>query len=163
MTPGWEWLEITSKFFSIATFVAVFFAVSQLIASRVAKHRDFENLYVQRYWNIMDGFADDPLEAEALGDLDPADQTRIKSYLQLCEDEIDLRENGFITTKTWGIWSSGMIFQCAQPAFSESLSKLADEKLPSLRRYIAQDIQEDPLENGRIYKWWTGIGNVPRK
>lgn len=49
MTAGWEWVEIGAQFATIVTALAVFLALLQLIHGRAAKHRDFENLYVQRY------------------------------------------------------------------------------------------------------------------
>lgn len=161
MIPGWEWLEVTSKFFSIATFVAVFFAVSQLIASRVAKHRDFENLYVQRYWNLMDRFEGNPWTASSVDDLDGSDKSRVTAYLQLCEDELDLRRNGFISTKTWGIWADGMMSQCARPAYKEALNAMEPAELPALREFL-ENGNEDPLKMNWFRKWWTGIGNTPR-
>lgn len=44
-----DWLEALAH---AATVVAVLFLVPQLIGARAAKQRDFEKLYVQRYWNF---------------------------------------------------------------------------------------------------------------
>lgn len=60
MTAGWKWVEIGAQFATIVTALAVFLALLQLIHGRAAKHRDIENLYVQRYWNLMDRFEGNP-------------------------------------------------------------------------------------------------------
>lgn len=54
---GREWTAIVAQ---LVTPIAVLFAIFQLIGARAANHRDFENLYVQRYWNLMDSFEGDP-------------------------------------------------------------------------------------------------------
>lgn len=93
---GWEWANVVAQF---ATVFAVLFAIFQLIGARAAKPRDFENLYVQRYWNLMDGFLGDPWTAASIRQLPKKDRSKVLAYLQLCEDELDLRRNGFVSTR----------------------------------------------------------------
>lgn len=159
MTGGWEWANITAQF---ATVIAVGAAFLQLIGARAAKHRDFENLYVQRYWNLMDRFEGNPWTASSIDDLVEADQLKVSAYLQLCEDELDLRRNGFISTKTWGIWVDGMKSQCARQAYKDALSKMEPAELPALRDFLDNE-NHDPLKMNWFLKWWTGIGNTGRK
>lgn len=158
MTTGWEWANVIAQF---ATMVAVFFAVLQLIGARAAKHRDFENLYVQRYWNLMDDFQGDPWTASSLRRLSRGDRSKVMAYLQLCEDELDLRRNAFVSTKTWGIWADGMTSQCSRPVYADALRSLPKHELPALRTFLRTF--DDPLRMHPIRKWWTGIGNKGRK
>jgi hypothetical protein len=147
---GWEWAQVIANF---ATVVAVAFAIIQLIGARAAKHRDFENLYVQRFWALMDKSHKSrrgPMKTLLGGD------PRVRSYLELCEDELDLRRNGFISTKTWSMWTDGMIKQCGQSPYKEALKSLGPTELPSLQLFLLT--QEDPLKMSWIRKWWTGIG-----
>lgn len=159
MTPNWEWANIIGQF---ATVIAVGAAFLQLIGARAAKHRDFENLYVQRYWNLMDAFKGDPWTVTSVDDLPRRDQARISAYLQLCEDELDLRRNGFISTKTWGIWVDGMKSQCDLPAYRDALNRMDSDELPALRDFL-DNKKHDPLNMNWFLKWWTGIGNTSRK
>lgn len=159
MTTGWEWVNITSQ---VATVIAVGAAFLQLIGARAAKHRDFENLYVQRYWNLMDRFEGNPWTATSVDDLIESDRSRVSAYLQLCEDELDLRRNGFISTKTWGIWVDGMKSQCARPAYKDALNAIDENELPALRDFIDNE-NLDPLKMNWFLKWWTGIGIKDRK
>lgn len=162
MTAGWEWVEIGAQFATIVTALAVFLALLQLTQGRTAKHRDFENLYVQRYWNLMDSFEGNPWTATSVDDLIERDRSRVSAYLQLCEDELDLRRNGFISTKTWEIWADGMKSQCARPAYKDALNAMELSELPALRDFIANS-NEDPLKMNWFLRWWTGIGNSGRK
>lgn len=159
---GWEWAEIGAQLATMVTALAVFLALLQLIQGRSAKHRDFENLYVQRYWNLMDRFEGNPWTAASIDDLVDSDRSRVSAYLQLCEDELDLRRNGFISTKTWGIWVDGMKSQCARAAYEEALNAMEQGELPALRDFIDNG-NEDPLSMNWFRKWWTGIGNEGRK
>jgi hypothetical protein len=159
MSTGWEWADVIGQF---ATVVAVGAAFLQLIGARAAKHRDFENLYVQRYWNLMDRFEGNPWTATSVDDLIESDRSRVSAYLQLCEDELDLRRNGFISTKTWGIWVDGMKSQCARPAYKDALNAVDIAELPALRDFL-ENGNDDPLKMSRFLKWWTGIGNTARK
>lgn len=156
---GWEWAGVVAQ---LATPVALIFAALQLIGARAAKHRDFENLYVQRYWNLMDAFEGNPWTVTSVDDLEKRDQSRISAYLQLCEDELDLRRNGFISTKTWGIWVDGMKSQCDLPAYRDALNRMDSAELPALRDFL-DNKKYDPLNMNRFLKWWTGIGNTSRK
>jgi hypothetical protein len=159
MSTGWEWADVIGQF---ATVIAVGAAFLQLIGARAAKHRDFENLYVQRYWNLMDRFEGNPWTASSIDDLLESDRSRVSAYLQLCEDELDLRRNGFISTKTWGIWVDGMKSQCARPAYKEAINAMDLGELPALRDFIDNG-NIDPLKMNWFLKWWTGIGNAGRK
>lgn len=159
MSAGWEWANVIAQF---ATVIAVGAAFLQLIGARAAKHRDFENLYVQRYWNLMDAFEGDPWTATSIDGLEERDRSRISAYLQLCEDELDLRRNAFISTKTWGIWVDGMKSQCARPAYKDALNMLDPAELPALRDFIDNG-NKDPLKMNWFLRWWTGIGNTGRK
>ncbi|NHW47116.1 hypothetical protein HAV21_09455 [Paenarthrobacter sp. MSM-2-10-13] len=147
---GWEWAQIIAN---LATVIAVTFAIIQLIGARAAKHRDFENLYVQRFWALMDN--SQRSQRGLVKTLRGEDRT-IRSYLELCEDELDLRRNGFISTKTLSMWADGMIKQCSQSPYKEAMKSLGPSELPALQLFLLT--QKDPLKMSWIRKWWTGIG-----
>jgi hypothetical protein len=154
----WNWFETLAH---AATVVAVLFVVPQLIGARAAKHRDFENLYVQRYWNLMDNFEGDARTEASTDDHQSADKVRVNAYLHLCEDELDLRRNAFVSTKTWEIWADGINSQCRLAPYTRALDVMNANELPALRHFLATG--EDPLKMFWLRKWWTGIGFVGRK
>lgn len=43
------------------------------------------------------------------------------AYLRLSEDELDLRKQGFITDRTWAIWSEGIRAQLRAPIYGDAL------------------------------------------
>lgn len=100
------------------TAVGVIAAVLGLRQSYRERLRQFEAMYVQRYWSILDR-----LSLEALGSSSTAhacgdDEHAIRAYLLLCEDELEMRERGYIADATYRIWASGMCEQLDQPVFA---------------------------------------------
>jgi hypothetical protein len=103
---------MTESQFSIAiqtvTLVAIILAAWQLLFHSKQMHRDFEVLYVQRYWDLMDkrsfSFSIDQVPSDG-------DRVVIRGYLQLCEDEIDLRRLGRVSDNTWGFWGGAILSQ----------------------------------------------------
>ena len=111
-------MDIFSGIVQTLTALAIVFAAWQLLFHSKQMHRDFELLYVQRYWQLMDRRS----PAFAL-ERDPTDADRlaIRAYLQLCEDEVDLRRLGRVTDNTWGFWSRSIISQAGEAAYSSEL------------------------------------------
>lgn len=98
-----DWVLLVSTVFTIAAAVSVWGIIFQIIGERRARHREFENMYVQRYWDLMNSL---PIRfVQGHEDYSPNDNQSIAlcNYLLLCEDELDLRAQGFITDKTWKI------------------------------------------------------------
>jgi len=94
-----DWISAgASAVAAVVSVVAVFglFDVRrQLGLQRQQLHRDLENLYVARYWTIMDKIA----ECELLTASDAVAPRRIaiRSYLRLSEHECDLRAADRVT------------------------------------------------------------------
>lgn len=106
---GVEWISWGA---SILTGIAVIAVLFQLTFQNRQMHRDFELLYIQRYWDIMDRCSPHfALTGSTRGD---HDLVVIRDYLQLCEDELDLRSIGRITTDTWREWSQWIVAQCRE-------------------------------------------------
>lgn len=149
-----EWIDNAIE---AVTAIAVVFAVGQLVGDRTQRHREFENLYVQRYWALLDRMSDELYyggnDVVAGGELDK--RTKV-AYLRLCEDEIDLRAQGFVTDKTWKIWGWGIESQIKQRPYLDQLKAMGQDELPSLRAYL-EDPNKDPLKWRRPKRWWSGL------
>lgn len=139
---------------SVVTAGAVVFAVFQLVAARTQRHRDFENLYVQRYWQILDRMPDRLYFGHEI--LSPnTDELRLAvAYLRLCEDEIDLRKEGFITDRTWAIWADGISAQLEGTVYVNAMTQHAG-LLPSLTQFV--QTRKDPLTWNFAARWWHGL------
>ncbi|GAA1866460.1 hypothetical protein GCM10009772_47340 [Pseudonocardia alni subsp. carboxydivorans] len=93
---------------TIATAVGVLLAVLSLRAARLQRRRQFETIYVQRYWTLMDGLTADALAGRRTDTVSPQDEKAALAYLRLSEDQLELRREGWISHETWEIWSAGI-------------------------------------------------------
>lgn len=136
-----EW-EIAARFIEVVSAVAVvigvWFAVIQLAAVRRQEHRQFENLYVQRYWQIIDRLSADFRLRRTRDNLSERDLLALLSYLELCEDEADLYESGRITRETWNVWKAGIDSMLEEDVFRAILEDSEADKFMTIRRYIAE-------------------------
>lgn len=94
-----DWADIGTIF----TAVAVVFAVFQVVTARTQRHREFKNLYVQRYRQIFDRMPDRMSLNHEISEPTPDERRLAVAYLRLSEDEGDLRRQGFITNRAWAI------------------------------------------------------------
>lgn len=145
-----DWADIGTIFAA----AAVVFAVFQVVGARTQRHREFENLYVQRYWQILDRLPDRLYLNHEIR-VPRRDERRLAvAYLRLCEDEVDLRKQGFITDRTWAIWSEGILAQLRANIYADSLAEHAD-LLPSLTQFAHSG--QDPLSWNKFPRWWSGL------
>lgn len=133
---------------------AIVFAAWQLLFHSRQMHRDFEVLYVQRYWGLMDERSDKFL---LNGELVETDRRVVRAYLQLSEDEIDLRSLGRVTDNTWRFWSRAITDQCTAPGYREELSVLPTTMYPGVRKNLEAGRAYDPLEHGWLWRKVHGL------
>lgn len=90
------------------TAVGVVIAILGLRASRRQRLRQFETFYVERYWKLMDGLSLPALRGQADGPITECDDRVALAYLHLCEDQLEVRSQGWISDSTWAAWREGM-------------------------------------------------------
>lgn len=147
-------MEVFSAIVQAFTALAIIFAAWQLMFHSRQMHRDFELLYVQRYWELMDRRSPEfALEHEPT----PEDRLVIRAYLQLCEDEVDLRRLGRVTDSTWKFWSQSMVAQASAPAYARELSLVGAERYPLVRRLIESQATQDPLTHNWLWRKVHGL------
>ena len=145
------WTEVVSTL----TLVAVVAAVVQLRLHNQQMHRDFEGMYVQRYWALMDRRSS---SFQVEGRPSTSDAAVIHAYLQLCEDELDLRRVGRITDSTWVEWARWIREQCDSAGYVEALDAAPADNWPRLREHLAsQGAGSDPVEHGRVWRFLHGL------
>jgi len=116
----------------IVTAIGVIGVVIGLRQSYRERLRQFEAMYVQRYWTILDELSLDALRGSSSYKIDERDEKAIRSYILLCEDELELRKEGYIADSTYKLWADGMLSQLKQPMF----------------KYVWQRVQKEPAESG---------------
>ena len=149
----------------IVTAVGVLGAVIGLRQSYRARLRQFEAMYVQRYWKILDELSLEALRGAPLGKIGEADEKAIRSYILLCEDELELRKNGYIADSTYELWADGMRSQLEQPMFKnvwQHVQKEATGPGAFPYRYL-REVESlgtkdgDPLQISAPRRWLRGL------
>jgi hypothetical protein len=135
------------------TALAIIFAAWQLLFHSRQMHREFEHLYVSRYWVLMDQrSADFTISGRARKE----DRPIVRGYLQLCEDEIDLRRLGRITDNTWEFWAGATLDQVAASAYTKELATLSNDEYHLLRELIRTE-GADPLAKHWFWRKFHGL------
>jgi hypothetical protein len=158
MIDGFAWLE---RLAWGATVIAVIVGVVTVRAAYLQRRRQFETIYVQRYWTLIDKLSLEALRGRAQPQIRVIDQQIVRSYLRLCEDELELRKAGWITSDTWEIWETGIRAQLKRWPFCQVWREVncetgperpidAIEEFTLLRTFLLDG--EDPLENASLRK-----------
>ena len=144
-----DWIVLIVQ---MATLLAIVVAAWQLTYHSRQMHRDLESLYVQRNWAIMDRRS---LKWLANGKPTSDDYLVLRAYLQLCEDEIDLRRRGRVTDSTWAFWAQAISEQCSAEPYATALAAAPDEEYPSLRLHLGG--KTDPLSRKWLWRLMHGL------
>jgi hypothetical protein len=116
-------LNLLSFIVAVIGVIGLLFSLRQAYRARL---RQFEEKYVERYWSILDSLS---LTALRISDQSPDrdDEVTIRNYIFLCEDELQLRKNGYISDATYYEWADGMLEQFRQPMFTEVWDRIQDK------------------------------------
>jgi hypothetical protein len=147
-------VDAWSLVLQIATLIAVAVAAWQLMFQSRQMHRDFETLYVARYWALMDRRS---LPFVLTGAPRKSDRGVIDQYLQLCEDEIDCRRIGRVTDSTWRFWRAAIVDQVSERSYRRFLDSLPDDRFPRLRTLLREPAGYDPLGWGWLRRRMHGL------
>lgn len=152
-----EALETISAVVSALTVAAILFALIQLLTARKQRHREFELVYVQRYWQIIDGLSFDIGTEVSMESLTVHDLRLCMQYLRLCEDELDLRKRQFITDETWDIWAPGIKWQLNRQPFAQLMDTDIANAFELLPIFSGETNISDPLNMKRLARRWSGL------
>lgn len=150
-----DWIDFVV---SVVTGVGVLLIFLQIIGERSSRHREFENMYVQRYWAITERLPSDFVIGRTEYELNETQILAMRDYVSLCEDELDLRKRGFITDRTWSVWKTGIWAAIQDPRILEVVATFGDNRLDLLRSMIDRDQSSfDPIAMSRMSRWWKGL------
>lgn len=142
---------------SVATAIAVILAVAGLRQTQRQRVRQFEDFYVKRYWDLMDRLSLGALRDQRASN--DEDRKALYAYLLLCEDELDLRAEGWISDSTWKVWGNGIKSQLSCGPADEVWNAVmkkgetgTDISFDQLRRFMTNG-GEDPFPKG-VFPWW---------
>lgn len=118
--------------------IAVLFALVPILEGRKQRLRDAEQWYIDRYWAIQDRIK---IVSTRSGLRKRPTSRDIFDELRLCEDEVESRQNGFITSPTWKVWR-GSILAIRNDEAKMTILDGVDE-LDVLKRFLRTG--QDPL------------------
>ncbi|WP_328610567.1 hypothetical protein OG943_16060 [Amycolatopsis sp. NBC_00345] len=136
---------------SVITTVSVFLAMLSLRASQQQRRRQFETLYVQRYWALMDKLSLDALRGVPMRDVGEDDERVMRAYVRLCEDQLELREKGWIGDSTWQIWAEGMRAQLQRWPFATVWKEM--QQVPGEFRLLRLLLERDAVWDPCTLSW----------
>ncbi len=136
--------------FTVAATTGVYLVLRQVRLQQRQLHRDLENLYVERYWGILDR-----LEESEIGT--PQRARAIRAYLALSEDQCDMRALGRVTDETWAVWGSSIHQQISDPEFSDALDRAPDVQFRQLREMQRRGAEYDPSDLSRRQREKLGL------
>lgn len=146
---------------AVITALGVVFAGISLRGSLILRHRQFESLYVQRYWDLIDGFSPNIVLGRSAEDLAPDEEKQVLLYLRLCEDQLEMRHLGWITRSTYKVWADGIYEQLKQWPFAQVMQELVENakgrELEFLQQLQCNGHDYDPLSKNLIVSWLRGI------
>lgn len=150
-----QWVPHLADLATVAGGIAVIAATVPFFQARKQRLRDAEQWYVERYWAIQDRI---PVTEASEGDVlkEPTNKD-IYDELRLCEDELDLRRNGFLTNPTWELWSSSIKAVVDDQRKMSVLSRVSEGELDLLREYLREGRFDDPIRIGSWRIFWRGL------
>lgn len=132
------------------------------------RQRQFEMLYIERYWSILDRLSLDALRGNRPRVESDDDARAAWAYLRLCEDELELRAAGWISDSAYKMWAPGIRIQLRQPLFHDvwadaqaATADSADAQFMHLRTFMSNEAGTyDPCELGRWRRYLRGLAGA---
>jgi hypothetical protein len=153
----------------IVTAIGAFGAMYALRQSYRERLRQFEARYVERYWKLLDQLSLKVIKGSRSENLTVHDEKAIRSYIMLCEDELEMRHYGYIADGTYELWGEGIRSQLAQHYFARIWKEVENEigtssasQYHHLRTLMCADRVKsgdscDPLKMGQLQRTIRGL------
>lgn len=149
-----EIIELVASPF--ATAISAILIIFQLRQANRQANTTFEDSIVQQYREIIKGIPIDALLGEKMAygkykeSLDD-----FYRYIDFCNEQIFLRQEGRVSKNTWVNWQNGIISHLNRPAFKEAweeIKKHCPHSFLELRRLEDSGFNVDPIEWNRTKK-----------
>ena len=140
-----EWISAIGAFISMA---GVWFVWQQVKLTRVIAQDNFEDGLAREYRELASRI---PTKALLGSGLSPKEFERtfdeLFRYIDLSNEQVNLRMRGRISSETWVSWSEGMKFNLGLPAFKRAWNEveaLTPSQYAELRRALGEQFAIDP-------------------
>ncbi|MBL1104931.1 hypothetical protein JK361_10045 [Streptomyces sp. 5-8] len=138
--------------------------------ARKLRIRGYEDRFEERYQALMErlslaalrGATQDPPPAE----LTERDQKAVRSYFRLCETQLNMRAEGWVTDATWDLWEHGITDRMSHWPFTRVWNEILADPLAGhlyarLREFKAG--VTDPCTLSDFRRWWRGLTGKSRR
>ena len=141
----WEVVEAIAE---SVTALSVVVGVFQLWQTKKANQTQFEDDLTKEYREISKTIPIKALLGKELTTEESAEAQRgLYFYIDLCNEQVFLRQNGRVCRATWIFWQDGIKTNLARPAFKkawEDFKLTAPKDFKELRRLEKSDFEDDP-------------------
>ena len=152
-----NWVQVFGALGSLLSGVGAFFAGYQVLRLKKQEMTEFEDGFSKEYRELIGQLPPQIFWDEEIPPDSESDPLRTKRmlfrYIDLCNEQIFLRQQGRVSQKTWKEWRSGMKSNLKKRVF---LSTWEDIKSKSdlfyeLRQLEKDEFQTDPYKTWRIF------------
>lgn len=126
-----------------ASFVALWQARTQRV-------RQVEDVYVARYWSLLDRMGPRTLRGLDGHDLTQDEELAIRLYFRLSEDQADLRAQSWVSDDTWQEWKGAICSQMSRSPFNRLWEETCTDSDAGREysfkhlRHLSQNAEYDP-------------------
>jgi hypothetical protein len=141
----------------VVSFAGAIIAMTALRLNYRQRLRQFEQMYVERYWNIIDRCSLTAVSTKS-STKDPSedDQKAIRAYMRLCEEELMVRHEGWVSDATYKIWAESTCKMMTLPMFVKVWGEIREDSIfpyEYLTKLISQSKDYDPCEMNKFIRW----------
>jgi hypothetical protein len=138
------------------SFIGAIIAMVTLRLNYRQRLRQFEQMYVQRYWSIIDHCSIEATKKSSTESPSENDQKSIRAYIRLCEEELMVRAQGWISDATYKIWASSTRIMMKLPMFTQVWDQVREDNIfpyEYLTILLSQDEFYDPCKMNYFIRW----------
>jgi hypothetical protein len=157
----------------MASYVALLIAAVGAVGAVFALRQNYrqrlhqiEAMYVQRFWVISDRFSLSAISKHAChSQISETDEKAIRAYIRLCEDELEVRAEGWIGDTAYKIWRMAIRAQMCAPAFDQIWQRVSEEDgflYQRLTRLLdeCEGLSYDPCGMPTWNRWIHGLTGI---
>ncbi|MGW1616542.1 hypothetical protein ACWCQZ_45345 [Streptomyces sp. NPDC002285] len=145
--------------------VALIALITSSAGAAKARVKAIEDAYIARYWQLLDRFPAPALVAQDGTSCTEDELKAVRLYLRLCEDELELRQLGWVGRRTWQQWRPGIQAQLNQWPVADEWAPIRDHQHAphqfTLLRQLDATADFDPYQArpyiGRLTRLWRGL------
>jgi hypothetical protein len=142
----------------VALFVII--GVRNLRESRKLRIIAYEDRFEERYWNLMERLSLSALrgavQRPSPNNCRDEDVLVARSYFRLCETQLNVRAQGWITDATWRLWGQGITDRMHHYPFTVAWDEVvANPRANHLYRRLRQFVDggSDPCQLNWFRRW----------